>query len=63
MPDIDVKSIFDIEPDEAREARPGAEARADVAAGRVVMPHANARLIRPQSSTACSCPGNIENTI
>jgi predicted transcriptional regulator len=36
MADTDVKSIFDIEPDEAHEARLDAEARADVAAGRVI---------------------------
>lgn len=36
MPDL--KTIFDIEPDEALEARLDAEAEADVAAGRLV-PH------------------------
>ena len=34
MPDTDVKSIFDVEPDEAIEARLDAEAEADYAAGR-----------------------------
>jgi predicted transcriptional regulator len=36
MPGTEVNSIFDIEPDEALEARLDAEARADVAAGRVI---------------------------
>ena len=36
MPDTDVKSIFDVEPDEAIEARLDAEAEADYAAGRVI---------------------------
>ena len=36
MPDTEAGSIFDIEPDKAHEARLDAEARADVAAGRVI---------------------------
>jgi hypothetical protein len=36
MPDTDIKSIFDIEADEAVEARLDAEAEADYAAGRVI---------------------------
>jgi hypothetical protein len=36
MPDTGVISIFGIEPDETHEARLDAEARADVAAGRVI---------------------------
>jgi len=36
MPDKGVKSIFDIEADEAVEARLDAEAEADYAAGRVI---------------------------
>jgi predicted transcriptional regulator len=39
MADTEMKSIFDIEPDEAEEARLDAEAEADYAAGRVI-PHA-----------------------
>ena len=39
MADSETKSIFDIEPDEAEEARLDAEAMADYRAGRVV-PHA-----------------------
>ncbi len=39
MPDSDTTSIFDLEPDEALEARLDARASADYAAGRVV-PHA-----------------------
>jgi predicted transcriptional regulator len=39
MSDVEPKSIFDIKPDEALEARRDAEAEADFAAGRVV-PHA-----------------------
>jgi hypothetical protein len=38
MADPEVLSIFDLEPDEAFEARLDAEAEADIAAGRVV-PH------------------------
>jgi len=34
--DTDVKSIFDMEPDAAHEARLDAEAEADYAAGRVI---------------------------
>lgn len=36
MPDTDVQSIFDMEPDAAHEARLDAEAEADYAAGRVI---------------------------
>jgi hypothetical protein len=36
MADQEIKSIFDMEPDEAHEARLDAEARADIAAGRVI---------------------------
>ncbi len=36
MPDMGVKSIFDIEADEAVEARLDAEAEADYVAGRVI---------------------------
>lgn len=36
MADTDVKSIFDIAPDEALEARLDAEAEADYRAGRVI---------------------------
>ena len=39
MADTAPKSIFDMEPDAAHEARLDAEAEADIAAGRVV-PHA-----------------------
>ncbi len=39
MSDIEMKPIFDIEPDDALEARLDAQAEADAAAGRVV-PHA-----------------------
>jgi predicted transcriptional regulator len=42
MSDTEPKSIFDIEPDEALEARLDAEAEADFAAGRVV-PHERVR--------------------
>jgi len=36
MGDTEIKSIFDMEPDEAHEARLDAEAEADYAAGRVI---------------------------
>jgi hypothetical protein len=36
MADTDIKSIFDIEADEAVEARLDAEAEADYAAGRII---------------------------
>ncbi len=36
MADTETKSVFDIEPDEATEARLDSEAEADYAAGRVV---------------------------
>jgi predicted transcriptional regulator len=39
MPDTEAKSIFDLVPDEAEEARIDAEAMADYETGRVV-PHA-----------------------
>ena len=42
MADTEVNSIFDLEADEALEARLDAEAEADVAAGRVV-PHERVR--------------------
>lgn len=42
MAEHEVKSIFDIPPDEAAEARLDAETEADVVAGRVV-PHARVR--------------------
>jgi predicted transcriptional regulator len=42
MAEPEVKSIFDIPPDEAEEARLDAEAEADFAAGRVI-PHERVR--------------------
>jgi predicted transcriptional regulator len=42
MPDTEIDSIFDMEPDAAHEARLDAEARADARAGRVV-PHERVR--------------------
>jgi len=42
MAEPEVKSIFDIPPDEAAEARLDAEAEADFAAGRVI-PHERVR--------------------
>ena len=42
MPDTDTRSIFDLEPDEAHEARLDAAAEAAVASGRVV-PHERVR--------------------
>jgi predicted transcriptional regulator len=42
MPDTDIDSIFDIEPDEAHEARLDAEAQTAARAGRVV-PHERVR--------------------
>jgi predicted transcriptional regulator len=36
MPDTEIKSVFDIEPDEAEEARLDAEADAEIEAGQFV---------------------------
>jgi predicted transcriptional regulator len=55
MPDGEIKSVFDLEPDEAHEARLDAEALADYHAGRVV-PHNRVRAWLAKLAKGERCP-------